>query len=135
MPPEIALADLLDVTIDTVNLVTIDGEILRFRAFDPTIDTDERELDITFFGVRAYVPSERLGDVRLKETTLPAEFTGAGVTAFEFVHREIRPTQGRPYQAEVLENGTSRILYGEEIEQRRALIVAERVLITVAAPE
>lgn len=135
MTSEIALAEVRNWTLDTVELITNAGDALRFHVFDPTIYTSEPELDITFFGVHRFEQSGRLSDVRLRETALPHEFSGFALTAFEFVSREIRPTQGRPYQAEILEDGSGRILFGQEIEHRRALIVAERVAIVQSPAE
>lgn len=129
----VTLENLFDRAFDIVELIEHSGECLRLRVSDPNLYPAYPEFDLCFQGVQVlegFEGEDQLDDVKIRRAELPPQFEPQQFSAFEFVSREIRPTEGRPYQFQILEDGSSRILFGEAVESREAFVVAQAVLIT-----
>jgi hypothetical protein len=123
-----------DRILDTVDLVERTRNTLRFRVTDPTLDGTDPDLCIFFSGVEQYVGGEHFSSALLRPAELPASVDATdGLRAFEFVAEEIRPTAGRPFQAQLHADGTTSILFGEKVVHRLAFVVARAVVLTTEA--
>jgi hypothetical protein len=114
--------------LDTVTLETRADDHLTFHVHDPSIDSGRADLDLTFIRLAHYEGPEEMHDVRLRCISPPDAFDPATCDGFEFTSEDIVPTEGRPYLAEILTDGTSRVLFGTTVTTREALVVAQFII-------
>jgi len=132
----VAVTDILGRTLDTIEVASCTVDHCVLHSYDPTIYSDEPELNLLFEGTLLVEVPDTLRDVRLVEGSLPAQFVHIeGVHAYNFIHSDIFPAEGRPYQVEILVDGSSRILYGRVVDAIVGRVIARRLTVEVVEGE